>query len=448
MAIGPGGGDPGLVPSPVSAGVTALAEHPEGGEGGPRRGRHVRRRERPRPPIWRVSGAVVLACLLAVGALRLATTAPPAVVVHWSLPASVTLPGPAPELAWPSTGEAAMSVAGVGSFGSVGGDQPLPIGSMAKMMTALVVLHDFPLRVGQNGFEYTVTAKDVSDLQSRIDLDQSTVDVVQGEKLSEFQLLQALLIPSGDNIAGILAVKDAGSLDAFVAKMNREARQLGMDHTKYTDASGFLPSTVSTASDQMRLGEVAMNNPVFAQIVGESSATLPVVGVVYNVDMLAGLSGFVGIKTGSDSQAEGCFTFANIQSVSGRRVMLVGAVLHQGEGSADVVSAALQSAQALVQSAVPYLNMYPVLGVDQDVAKAIGADGKATSVKTDAALTTLGWGGLKVAFRISTRRLGDELRAGETIGALDATGSLAPVPAVAGSTLPPPGLAWRLRQVV
>ena len=99
----------------------------------------------------------------------------------------------------------------------------------------------------------------------------------------------------------MLAAQVAGSQTRFLAEMNAEARALGMDHTIYTDPSGFDPSTVSTAADQLRVFERAMRSPVFRQIVSMASVTLPVAGTVTNYNPLIA-EGYAG-KTGSDSAA-------------------------------------------------------------------------------------------------------------------------------------------------
>jgi serine-type D-Ala-D-Ala carboxypeptidase (penicillin-binding protein 5/6) len=92
-----------------------------------------------------------------------------------------------------------------------------------------------------------------------------------GEQLSEGLLLEALLIPSGNNIARLLAARVAGSQTRFLPEMNAEARALGMEHTIYTDPSEFDPGTVSTAADQLRVFQRAMRFPVFRQIVSMAS---------------------------------------------------------------------------------------------------------------------------------------------------------------------------------
>ena len=132
-------------------------------------------------------------------------------------------------------------------------EQPVPIASLAKVMTAYLTLKRYPLSGAQDGFTITVTAAQAQAEAEDAAQGQSVVAVQAGEQLTERQLLEALLIPSGNNIAQMLAALVAGSETRFVAEMNAEARALGMDHTTYTDPSGFDPSTVSTAADQLRV---------------------------------------------------------------------------------------------------------------------------------------------------------------------------------------------------
>jgi hypothetical protein len=106
--------------------------------------------------------------------------------------------------------------------------------------------------------------------------------------LTERQALQALLLPSANNIAAVLARWDAGSVDRFVARMNATARLLGMTHTRYTDPSGYDDATVSTCRRPGAIVDRAMRLPVFASIVATPSATLPVAGTVHNTNTLLG----------------------------------------------------------------------------------------------------------------------------------------------------------------
>jgi len=213
-------------------------------------------------------------------------------------------------------------------------------------MTAYLVLRDHPLRQGEDGPMITLSDADVADTDRRRRQQESVVSVAAGEQLSELQALQALLVPSANNIAAVLARWDAGSTDRFVARMNATARSLGMTRTRYTDPSGYDEATVSTATDQLRLVDRAMRLPVLASIVATPSVRLPVAGTVHNTDTLLGHDGFVGVKTGSDEAAGGCFAFRAIRLVDGKRTTITGVVLGQPGG--DRIAAGLAAADAMV----------------------------------------------------------------------------------------------------
>ncbi|MFL5859474.1 MAG: D-alanyl-D-alanine carboxypeptidase family protein [Solirubrobacteraceae bacterium] len=250
---------------------------------------------------------------------------------------------------WPHQGQAAL-VLGDGRPAASPHEQPAAIASLAKVMTAYLTLERYPLKGSQDGFTVTVSAAEAAAVARARAEGQSVVAVQAGERLAERQLLEALLIPSGNNIAQILAVQLAGRESRFISQMNAAARALGMDHTVYTDPSGFDPGTVSTAADQLRVFQQAMRFPVFRQIVSMPSVTLPVAGTLMNYNPLI-LDGYAG-KTGSDSAAGGCLAFFTPEIVGGRQPAAVGVVLGQGHGNDTraLLAAAAQAAQQLVNS--------------------------------------------------------------------------------------------------
>jgi serine-type D-Ala-D-Ala carboxypeptidase (penicillin-binding protein 5/6) len=247
---------------------------------------------------------------------------------------------------WPASGQAAFLQTGQSQAHAGPNQHPAPIASVAKVMTAYVVLRDHPLRLGQDGPTITVADADVADTERRLRQEESVVPVAAGEQLTERQALQALLLPSANNIAAVLARWDAGSAQRFVARMNATARSLGMTHTRYTDPSGYDDATVSTAADQLRIVVRAMRLPVFASIVATPSAALPVAGTVHNTNALLGNNGFVGVKTGSTAAAGGCFAFRAIRWIGGKRTTITGVVL--GQPGHDRIAAGLAAADAMV----------------------------------------------------------------------------------------------------
>jgi serine-type D-Ala-D-Ala carboxypeptidase (penicillin-binding protein 5/6) len=250
-----------------------------------------------------------------------------------------------PSTVWPAYGQAAVRI-GQSQVQAGPNQHAAAIASLAKVMTAYLVLRDHPLRSGQDGQTITLTDADVADTDRRRRQQESVVSIAAGEQLTELEALQALLLPSANNIAAVLARWDAGSADRFVARMNAAARSLGMTHTRYTDPSGYDDATVSTASDQVRIVDRAMRLPVFASIVATPSATLPVAGTVQNTNRLLGHDGFVGVKTGSDAAAGGCFAFRAIRWLDGKRTTITGVVL--GQPGYDLVETGLAAAAAMV----------------------------------------------------------------------------------------------------
>jgi D-alanyl-D-alanine carboxypeptidase (penicillin-binding protein 5/6) len=255
-------------------------------------------------------------------------------------------------IGWPQQGQAALAL-GEGEPAASPDEQPVPIASLAKVMTAYLVLERYPMSSTQDGFTITVTAAQ-AQAEAVDAADGGSVAAVRGgEELTERQLLEALLIPSGNNIAEILAALVAGGQTSFVAEMNAEALALGMGHTTYTDASGFDPSTVSTAADQLRVFRQAMSFRVFREVVSMPSVTLPVAGTLTNFNPLTA-EGYAG-KTGSDAEAGGCLAFFTRLPIGGRTQTAVGVVLGQGQGrnTSTILAAAGEAAKQLVASARP-----------------------------------------------------------------------------------------------
>jgi D-alanyl-D-alanine carboxypeptidase (penicillin-binding protein 5/6) len=251
---------------------------------------------------------------------------------------------------WPQVGQGAY-VLGDGQVAASPDEGPVPIASVAKVMTAYLVLKHYPLSAGESGPTFSVSESDVVDTAARRREDQSVVDVSAGEELTEREALMAILLPSANNVAVLAAREIDGSVSAFVAEMNRTAQSLGMSDTTYTDPSGFDTGTVSTAVDQLRLARVVAQDPTLAAMMATRSYSLPVAGEITNTDALLGEDGFVGMKTGSDDAAGGCFMFRSERHTSSGDVTLIGVVL--GQHGSNLVTAGLDAAKQLADRVAP-----------------------------------------------------------------------------------------------
>jgi serine-type D-Ala-D-Ala carboxypeptidase (penicillin-binding protein 5/6) len=396
---------------------------------------------------WRVLAGVVVAAALAYVVFALVRSIPLRTVVEVR-PVGVFASGRV-RLAWPHQGEAAVAVERLGLIGSRGSGRPTPIASIAKVMTAYVILRDHPLHDGASGPQITVSAGDVAVYRSDLRSGQSVVGVESGERLSERQALQGMLLASGNNIATLLARWDAGSERRFVAKMNQRARALGLAHTRYTDASGVDVGTVSTATDQVRLGMRAMELSAFRKTVGLVRVTLPVAGVQYNKDLLLGTDGIVGIKPGTTSRAGGCFLFAARERIGGRLATLVGAVLHHSAGQplARMIESAFGATTSLLRSTRHVLAERVVIRRRATVGWISVPWAGHVAVIAGGSVALVGWPALRVRTTVLlSRHLAAPIHAGQDVGAavVAAGQQRNAVRLLASGPLPAVSLAWRL----
>ncbi|MGQ4615711.1 serine hydrolase [Nocardia sp. R7R-8] len=268
------------------------------------------------------------------------------------------------QLPWPTPEPAAVQASGAALADGITGtilwsreqNSPVPIASITKVMTALVVINtgdlDRRITVPQEVIAYNA------------EYDGSTAGLVPGEVLTARQLLYAMMLPSGCDAAYTLAEAYGPGQDGFIAKMNETARQMGLTGTHFTDPSG-LPaptdhSTYSTPADLVALGLRAMSLPVFREIVSSQSYHLPA-GPANHAHLwqttnllLHDYPGTIGIKTGSTDAAGTCLLFETVRA----GIPLIGVVLHS---SPDSAVAAKDDAERMLNWAYdPILSVLPI----------------------------------------------------------------------------------------
>ena len=388
-----------------------------------RRGARSERRRTGRSHRWLL---LAVACvLLTAGAasfvgVRLAKPDPPP-VVRSVLPRSVDLTGRslASTLPWPATGEGAVAVPALGIDVAPGPQQPVPVASLTKLMTAYIVLHDYPLAGGAPGPDITVTPADVQDYDVDTVSDDSNAFVQAGEVLTEREVLGGMLVHSADNYADLFARWDAGSIPAFVAKMNATARLLGMDHSHFADASGISAQSVSTASDILKVAALDMQDSNVRAIVRMPDVTLPVAGTIRTYTPLLGLQGILGVKSGFTTAAGGCDVVAVVRSIHGVPVMLLAAITSQ-QGP-DVLAWAGLHGLALVNAVGPLIGTATVLHKGQLVAHVTSA-GRTVMATASSSVTVLTWPGTTAirAFHPAPH-LSEQARRGAPVGTVTVT---------------------------
>ncbi|NIY67546.1 D-alanyl-D-alanine carboxypeptidase [Streptomyces malaysiensis] len=319
---------------------------------------------------------------------------------------------------WPDQGQSAAEVEGVGTLGTSGAQKPVPIASVTKVMTAYVVLKDHPLKGDAEGPKIEIDAQAAKEAKSA---DESRAAVKEGQTFTQHQLLQLLLINSSNNIARLLARWDAGSLDAFVKKMNDAAESLGMKQTTYTDPSGLKESTKSTAADQLKLAKAAMQSEAFRAVVATPNTDIPgLKDRIYNNNNLLVKPGVIGIKTGSSTPAGGALMWGAVRTIDGKQQRILGVVLEQR--ATTTLDASLQLAQTnsykLITAVQDALTSATVIKKGDVVGQVDDGLGGTTPVVATKDLKAVGWSGLAVDIKIGDggEKVPHSAKAGTVVG--------------------------------
>lgn len=375
---------------------------------------------------WLVVVAAIVAVAGAGGLIGLQATRPlPALSLTADL-VSVTKPSGA-SFTWPRAREAAVTVSGLTASWATKDQPAVPIASVTKVMTAYLVLSDHPLAGDDQGPSITVTQADVQAYQSAVANGESNAKVAAGEKITEREALEALMLPSANNVAMLLANWDAGSRSAFQAKMNARARALGMKDTSYTDPSGRAETTVSTARDQLILVRQAMAIPAFAAIVAMPSAVIPVAGTIRNFAHVVGTNGIIGVKTGSDNAAQACWAFAARRTIAGQERVVYGVVLGAPLLASSPVANALAAGQNLADQARKMFQQVTVLPAGTIVGRVKVPWNKATvPVVTARPLAGIAPAGTPITLQVSIRPPSGVFLAGQRVGTVSVNGLLMP----------------------
>ncbi|MFJ8754764.1 D-alanyl-D-alanine carboxypeptidase [Streptomyces sp. NPDC102441] len=343
----------------------------------------------------------LLGLVLIIFAIAQAVRPLPDPTLTLSVDPTYTFGGEKLDMPWPEDGQGAVEVEGVGTIGTYGKEKSAPIASVAKIMTAYVILQGHPITGKEAGDQIVVDAKAGEEADR---LDESTAPIKEGQKYTERQMLQLLMIPSGNNVARLLARWDATTEKAFVEKMNAAAKDLGMTNSDYTDPSGLEPATRSTPADQLKLAKAVLRNDVFREIVNMPQAQIPGIDkMIYNNNNILLEPGVSGIKTGSSTPAGGNLIWTADTVIDGKTRRIVGAVMGaDADGILDAkLQRALQSSLALIQTAQDGVDSTTVVKKGQVVGYVDNGFGSRTPVVATKDLKAVGWGGLEVELKLT-----------------------------------------------
>jgi D-alanyl-D-alanine carboxypeptidase (penicillin-binding protein 5/6) len=355
---------------------------------------------------------------------------------------SITSELDAMQLQWPGSGSAALGARGYGPLSTSGSQTPRPTASIAKVITALAILEKQPLAQGQQGPSLLMTKADEALFEKYYGMGGAVVKVTAGGSLSEYQALQAMLLPSANNMADTAAIWAFGSMDAYITYANGMVKRMGLHDTRVaTDASGMSSATKSTPRDLVRLGEYALSHPVIAEIVAQPSATIPMHGAISSANSRLGFNNIIGIKTGLTDEAGGCFLFAATHQIEGEDVTIIGVIM-----GAKSLANALSQSEPMLNSAKPYFERKTVIKAGEVFATYTTPWLSTTDVIAKQDVSLLAWKGTTLTPQIKLNKLNRSLPAGTQVGtATVASGTRSGnTPLVLKEGLTDPTWQWRL----
>ncbi|APH46852.1 hypothetical protein BMW26_15790 [Microbacterium sp. 1.5R] len=323
---------------------------------------------------------------------------------------------PAAAITFPAQGSAAVGIGGIGTTSS--SLDAAAIASVTKVVSSLMVLERMPLAVGEQGPEFSFTRADNLAYWDYRRSDQSALDVPVGGTLTEFQLLQGTLLGSANNYIDRLSAEIWGSPSSFTAAAAVWLRDRGLDDITIITPSGFDDRNRATPESLVALAEIAMQNPVFAGIVGTPSVDLPGAGTVVNTNGMLADPGVVGVKTGTLGDSWNLLT-AKVVTVDDTTVHLYASVL----GQADDAQRLTETRSLFTQVETALEQQTPAVAEGTVVGTVTTAWGASTDVVTDADADVVLWNGA-VAEASTDFSLGDNREAGDEVGTMTSVGPL------------------------
>ena len=391
---------------------------------------------RRRQVVFGGASAILLAAIYAVTTL----VAPlPAAAVTLD-PGSTLTQSPA-ALVLPGFGESAIAADGFGTLATDGPQDQVPIASITKTITALVILDAKPLSDATDpGPTLTFTQADVEILQQTQAEYGSFGELPATMQLSEKDALTMMLMASANNYAQSLAIWAYGSVDAYLAAANAWLAAQGLTGTVVDDTSGISSGSRSTPADLLRIGSLVMANASLAQIVGTPSIDIPGVGPVTSTNGLLGESGVNGIKTGTTVDAGATLLYSAVLPVGSQTVHVIGVLL--GAETHEQLDAAVL---ALLSSVQASFHEVILSTADEYIGDALTVWGASSRVAATESVSRIVFSDTPITVTPVLTSITSGA-AGTPVGSFDITigEEKVTIPLALSSALDDPGAGWRL----
>lgn len=348
------------------------------------------------------------------------------------------LGAPASAVTWPAEGSAAVGVAGI-STTAASGAETAPIASISKLVTVLMILDELPLAVGEQGPSYTFTARDRTTYYSYLDNDESALNVPVGGSLTEYQMLQGILIGSAGNYTDRLASTVWPNDRVFAAAARAWLTRHNLPGITLVEPTGIDPANAADPASLITLARLALANPVVAEIVRTPSVELPGAGLVTNTNDLLTDPAVVGLKTGTLDGAYNLLAAEEV-TIADTPVRVYATVLGQPTDEARDGETARLLNDVAAEAAAP--QVVPAGSLTGVVTTKWGAT---VNIVTDADASVILWNGASGTVTTSIA-LGDARAANDAVGEVRVKGPLNATTTGLHLTadIPDPDPWWRL----
>ncbi len=338
-------------------------------------------------------------------------------------------------ITWPTDGSAAVGITGGATVEST--VNPTQMASITKVVTVMTVLDHRPMKLGETGPSYPFTEADHQEYWDYLRADESALDVPVGGSLTEYQLIEGILLGSAGNYTDLLAESIWPNDAAYATAAHAWLKKVGITDITVVEPTGIDWGNTATPAALVKLSEIAMQNPVVAEIAAKPEAEIPGAGKVENTNGIIRDPGVVGLKTG---RLDGYNLLSAKNVPVGDETVLAHAVVLD-QTSYDERDDASRSLYDQLEKA-----MEPVVAVAKGtvVGSISTLWGSSTDVITDADASVSLW--QQQATVSKHLRLGDEWVAGSSVGTLTATGTTGDdtVELRLAGELDPPSFWWRL----
>ncbi|MCU1405586.1 MAG: D-alanyl-D-alanine endopeptidase [Glaciihabitans sp.] len=360
----------------------------------------------------------------------------PAEVAAYTAPISTAAAPTAPAYGASGIGE----VGATGLLASAGSTEALPIASISKIITTLVVLNAKPLTDGSDGPTISFTRADVQIYNDYVAENGSVKPVSAGMQLTQREVIELALVGSANNYTQSLVNWAFGSEDEYVTAASAWLAAHNLTSTSVSDATGISPKNTSTPTDLVALGALALADPVVSSIVSQPTVTVPVVGTFNNTNNLLGIDGIDGIKTGTLDEAGACLLFSADVQVGDTSITLVGVVL--GGSDHDTVD---EDVRSLLASVVDGFHEVQLTAAGQEFGSYSTEWGEATTLVAAESASAVVWSDSPVTAVVTAEPL-SLATAGEDAGsvAFSVGGQTVDVPLEVAGTMEAPSAWWRL----